>query len=148
MAVWAKLVEFFAEDDEVARELVRVFKEEYGGAAEPPFTCIGTKTCQFYLNEKMCPFIIPKEKEILAVSLIDVQRHESDGLVVIVGGGDKEVRTFVKKGGNVEWVKKTERREKYPVAEWFIDVFATEYLSVSPRRPRRGLGRGYRYFEE
>ncbi|KUH34816.1 hypothetical protein APY94_00120 [Thermococcus celericrescens] len=132
MAVWAKLVEFFAEDDEVAGELVRIFKEEYK-EAEPPFTCIGARTCPFYLKDdvaKMCPFIFPKEKEILAVSLIDVQRHESDGIVILVGGA-REVRTFIKKG-KVEWVKRTKKTEKYPIAEWFIDVFATEYLGVPP----------------
>ena len=131
LAIWAKVVEFFAEDDEVAEELITIFKKAYK-EAEPPFPCIGAESCPFYPDHKACPFIVPKRKEILPVSIVDVQLHGSDGIVVLVGG--KEEITAFTLEGKVEWEKHTTKNVKYPVAEWFLDRFAKEYLNI-PEAP-------------
>lgn len=131
LAIWAKVVEFFAEDDEVAEELIITFKKAYEEAV-PPFPCIGAKTCPFYPDHRACPFIVPKRKEVLPVSIVDVQLHGSDGIVVLVGG-PTEVTAFTLEG-KVEWIKTTKKTVKYPIAEWFLDRFAKEYLTL-PEAP-------------
>jgi len=131
LAIWAKVVEFFAEDDEVAEELITTFKKAYE-EAEPPFPCVGADSCPFYSGHKACPFIVPRRKEILPVSIIDVQLHGADGIVVLVGG--QEETTAFTLEGKVEWEKHNKKTVKYPIAEWFLDRFAKEYLNL-PEAP-------------
>nr|WP_015243587.1 hypothetical protein [Thermococcus sp. CIR10]AFZ84272.1 Primase/polymerase [Thermococcus sp. CIR10] len=131
MAVWAKVVEFFAEDEETAQGLIETFREAYE-QAEPPFPCFGARECPFFQEHRGCPFIAPKRDEILAVSLVDVQLHGSDGIVIIVGS-EEGTKKFVHKG-KVEWQKQGKSKIKYPVAEWFLDVYAKEFLSL-PEAP-------------
>ena len=126
-AIWAKAVEFFADDDETAQELIKTFREAYE-QAEPPFPCFGVKSCPFFPDHKGCPFIAPKRREILAVSLVDVQIHGSDGIVIIVGS-DEGTKEFIHKG-KIQWIKDTKNTIKYPTAEWFLDVYAKEFLGL------------------
>lgn len=132
MAVWAKVVEFFAEDEETAQELIETFKEAYD-QAEPPFPCFGTRECPFFKEHKGCPFIAPKKYEILAVSLVDVQLHGSDGIVIIVGS-EEGTKKFVHKG-KVEWKQESKNKIKYPMAEWFLDEYSKEFLGLPEAPP-------------